>query len=118
MSETLWKCNGEQLPSVKQLLGELKDDIAVLGLPGIDGVKQVVWVMTKIVTFGLHFTTQIHWTASFSFLLLLPLTLKPLYDTIWWVYLVQYDLTAVLGLVCTISISKPRILQYLVLGEL
>ena len=50
MSETLWKRNGEQLPSVKQLLGELKDDIAVLGLPGIDGVEQVVWVMTKIVS--------------------------------------------------------------------
>ena len=50
MSETLWKHNGEQLPSVKQLLGELKDDIAVLGLPGIDGVEQVAWVMTKIVS--------------------------------------------------------------------
>ena len=50
MSETLWKCNGERLPSVKQLLGELKDDIAVLGLPGIDRVEQVVWVMMKIVS--------------------------------------------------------------------
>ena len=50
MSETLWKRNGEQLPSVKQLLGELKDDIEVLGLPGIDRVEQVMWVMTKIVS--------------------------------------------------------------------
>ena len=52
MSETLWKCNGEQLPSVKQLLGELKDNIAVLGLPGIDGVEQVAWVMIVADDFG------------------------------------------------------------------
>ena len=36
------------------------------------------------VTFGLHFTTQIHQTASF--ISSLSLTLKPMYDTIWWVY--------------------------------
>ena len=50
MSETLWKCDREQLPSVKRLLGKLKDDIAVLVLLGIDGVKQVAWVMMKIVS--------------------------------------------------------------------
>ena len=49
MSETLWKCDSKQLPSVKKLLGELKDNIAVLSLPGIDRVEQVAWVMTKIV---------------------------------------------------------------------
>ena len=31
---------------------------------------------------------------------------------------VRYNLAALLSLVCTISISEPRILQYLVLGEL
>ena len=49
MSETLWKRDREQLPSIKLLLTELKDDIAVLGLPGMDGVEQVAWVMKKIV---------------------------------------------------------------------
>ena len=49
MSETLWKRDSKQLPSVKKLLGELKDDIAVLSLPGIDRVEQVAWVMMKIV---------------------------------------------------------------------
>lgn len=49
MSETLWKRDKEQLPSVKLLLGELKDDVAILGLPGMDGVEQVAWVMKKVV---------------------------------------------------------------------
>ena len=49
MSETLWKRDREQLPSIKLLLTELKDDIAVLGLPGMDSVEQVTWVMKKIV---------------------------------------------------------------------
>ena len=49
MSETLWKRDKEQLPSVKLLLGELKDDVTILGLPGMDGVEQVAWVMKKVV---------------------------------------------------------------------
>jgi hypothetical protein len=48
-SETLWKWNREQLPSVKLILGELEDDVAILGLPGMDRVEQVVWVMKKVV---------------------------------------------------------------------
>lgn len=50
MSETLWKREKEQLPSVKLLLGELKDDVAVLDLPGMEGVEQIAWVMKKIVS--------------------------------------------------------------------
>ena len=42
------------------------------------------------VTIGLHFTTQIHRTASF--LIFLLHTLKPMYDTIWQRLLVRYDL--------------------------
>jgi hypothetical protein len=49
MSETLWKQNREQLPSVKLILGELEDDVAILRLPGMDGVEQVAWVMKKVV---------------------------------------------------------------------
>jgi hypothetical protein len=49
MSETLWKQNREQLPSVKLILGELEDDVAILRLPGMDGVEQVTWVMKKVV---------------------------------------------------------------------
>jgi hypothetical protein len=49
MSETLWKRDREQLPSVKLILGELKDDVAILGLPEMDGVEQVAWVMKKVV---------------------------------------------------------------------
>ena len=36
MSETLWKRDREQLPSVKVLLGELKDDVAILDLPATE----------------------------------------------------------------------------------
>jgi hypothetical protein len=49
MSETLWKRDKEQLPSVKLLLGELENDVAVLDLPRMEGVEQVAWVMKKIV---------------------------------------------------------------------
>ena len=49
MSETLWKRDKDQLLSVKVLLGELKDDAAVLDLPRMDGVEQVAWVMKKVV---------------------------------------------------------------------
>ena len=49
MSETLWKHDKEQLPSVNLLLGELKDDVTILGLPGMDGVEQVAWVVKKVV---------------------------------------------------------------------
>ena len=73
-------------------------------------------ISQTIVTFGLHFTTQIHRTASFPFSL--SLTLKPMYDTIWWIHSVQYNLVALFGPFCTISISEPHILRYLVLGEL
>ena len=48
MSETLWKRDNEQLPSVKALLMELQDDVAILDLPGIEGVEQVAWVMKKV----------------------------------------------------------------------
>ena len=49
MSETLWKRDKEQLPSVKLLLGELEDDVAILDLPGMDGVEQIAWAMKKVV---------------------------------------------------------------------
>ena len=42
------------------------------------------------VTIGLHFTTQIHRTASFPIFLLH--TPKPVYDMIWQLLLVRYDL--------------------------
>ena len=61
-----------------------------------------------------YYTDTLDCFVSFSH----SLTLKPLYDTIWWVYLVRYNLTTLLGLVCTISISEPCILRYLVLGAL
>ena len=48
MSQTLWKRESEQLPSVKALLDELKDDVAVLNLAVMEGVEQVAWVMKKI----------------------------------------------------------------------
>ena len=49
MSETPWKRDREQLPSVKVLLGELKDDVAILDLPATEGVEQIAWVMKNIV---------------------------------------------------------------------
>ncbi len=49
MSETLWKRDIRQIPSVRALLGELEDDVAILDLPAIEGVEQVGWVMKKIV---------------------------------------------------------------------
>jgi hypothetical protein len=49
MSETLWKRDIQQLPSVRALLGELGDDVAILDLPEIEGVEQVAWVMKQIV---------------------------------------------------------------------
>ncbi|KAH8997800.1 hypothetical protein EDB86DRAFT_2828659 [Lactarius hatsudake] len=48
MSETLWKRDAQQIPSVKALLGELEDNVAILDLPAIDGVEQVAWVMKQI----------------------------------------------------------------------
>ena len=48
MSETLWKRDVEQLPSVKTLLREYKDDVDVLDIPVADGVEQVAWLMKKI----------------------------------------------------------------------
>ena len=48
MSETLWKQDIQQIPSVKALLGELGDDSAILDLPAIEGVEQIAWVMKKI----------------------------------------------------------------------
>lgn len=49
MSEGLWKRDAEQLPSVKALLGEYKDDVDVLDIPVADRVEQIAWVMKKIV---------------------------------------------------------------------
>jgi hypothetical protein len=49
MSETLWKWGNEQVVSVKALLGEHKDNVAMLDLPGMEGVEQVAWVMKNIV---------------------------------------------------------------------
>ena len=48
MSETLWKREREQLPSVKILLGELRDDVQVLDVPRMEGVEQIAWVMKKV----------------------------------------------------------------------
>jgi hypothetical protein len=47
MSKALWKRGNEQVTSVKALLGEYKDDTAILDLPGMEGVEQVAWVMKK-----------------------------------------------------------------------
>ena len=49
----------------------------------------------------------------FSFLPFL--SLKPMYDTIWSIFLGTIRIS---GVLCTISISEPHILQYIVLGEL
>ena len=49
MSKTLWKWDREQLPSVKVLLGELKDYVTMLDLPAMEGVEQIAWVMKNIV---------------------------------------------------------------------
>ena len=48
MSETLWKRDMKQIPSVQSLLGELQDDVAILDLLDIDGMEHVAWVMKKI----------------------------------------------------------------------
>ena len=48
MSETLWKRSRDQLPSVRLLLEELQSNVAILDLPGMDGVDQVMWVMKSI----------------------------------------------------------------------
>ncbi|KAN0140684.1 hypothetical protein V8E53_001511 [Lactarius tabidus] len=48
MSETLWKRSRDQLPSIKALLGELGSDVALLDLPGMEGVEQVAWVMKGV----------------------------------------------------------------------
>ena len=49
MSETLWKRDNNQLASIKTLLGEYQDDMAVLELPKMEGVEQVAWVMKKVI---------------------------------------------------------------------
>ena len=49
MSETLWKRDAVQLPSVKALLSEYKDDAHLLNTPILEGVEQVAWVMRKII---------------------------------------------------------------------
>jgi len=49
MSETLWKRDAIQLPSVKALLLECKDDANLLDIPILEGVEQVAWVMRKII---------------------------------------------------------------------
>jgi len=49
MSETLWKRDAEQLSSVKLLLSECKDNANLLDIPISEGVKQVAWVMRKII---------------------------------------------------------------------
>ncbi|KAH9051623.1 hypothetical protein EDB83DRAFT_2507093 [Lactarius deliciosus] len=46
---TAWTTmNTQQIPSVKALLDELGDDVAILDLLVIDGVEQIAWVMKKI----------------------------------------------------------------------
>ncbi|KAH8998067.1 hypothetical protein EDB92DRAFT_1813615 [Lactarius akahatsu] len=50
MSKTLWKKNIEPLPSVRALLSNLKDNVDILNLPEMEGIKQVAWVMKKIVS--------------------------------------------------------------------
>jgi hypothetical protein len=50
MSETLWKRSKDQLPSVKLLLRELESDVALLDLPGMEGVEQVAWVLKGVVS--------------------------------------------------------------------
>ena len=49
MSETLWKCDNNQVASIKTLLDEYQDDAAILELPKMEGVEQVAWVMKKVV---------------------------------------------------------------------
>ena len=49
MSETLWKQDNDQVASVKALLGELQDDMAILDLLWMEGVEQVGWVMRKVI---------------------------------------------------------------------
>jgi len=47
MSETLWKRDKMQLPSVKALLAEYKE-VDVFEIPTEDGIEQVTWGMRKI----------------------------------------------------------------------
>ena len=49
MSETLWKRDSDQVASVKALLGELRDDTAILDFPRMEGVEQVGWVIKKVI---------------------------------------------------------------------
>jgi hypothetical protein len=66
MSETLWKRSRDQLPSIKALLAELGSDVALLDLPGMEGVEQVAWAMKgvllplqgKIVEIGIDATCE------------------------------------------------------------
>ena len=83
-------------------------------------IKGAICQHSKYLTFQAYFCYI--WTSLYfadtldclvSFFLLS--SSKPMYDTIWHCLLVQYDL---LSDSCTISISEPLILRYLVLGEL
>lgn len=48
MSETLWKCEKDQLSSAKILLNEYRDDVDVFEIDVQDGVQQLCWGMKKI----------------------------------------------------------------------
>jgi hypothetical protein len=48
MSETLWKKDEQQLPSVEKLLAEYPDDVDVFQVPKVDGVEQLCWGMKRI----------------------------------------------------------------------
>jgi hypothetical protein len=50
MSETLQKRSQEQLPSIKALLGDFKDEVDTHSLPEMEGIKQVAWVMKKVIS--------------------------------------------------------------------
>jgi hypothetical protein len=48
MSETLWRRDKEQLPSVETLLREFGDDVDVFDIEVEEGVQQLCWGMKKI----------------------------------------------------------------------
>ncbi|KAF8879754.1 hypothetical protein CPB84DRAFT_286538 [Gymnopilus junonius] len=48
MSKTLWKRDPEQLPSIKVLLKEYRDEVDMLEITAAEGIEQVAWVMKKI----------------------------------------------------------------------
>ena len=80
--------------------------------------ERVNELLGRLVTIGLHHLRRYVGLPRFLFLTPLhrsPCTIRS--DDFLVAYAVRYDLAGSFGLLCTISISEPLILRYLVLGE-